>query len=157
MALSIKDMVKGTIVDHTYEYDANARETNLRPVRRRGIVIKVDGVAQDAVTALYVLFKPGTEPEKVPPRELVRVYPYNSKVARKAYARITGTGDSVGAEFTEQRARIRPRAEDSLSLTKRAPQAVVEPENDDEDPMVASQPKEPVVLPVDDGRVDDET
>lgn len=152
MALSIKDMVKGTIVDHTYAFDENSQSMELRPVRRRGIIVRVDGMAQDAVTALYVLFKRGQEPEKVAPRELVRVYPWNSKVARKAYARITGTGEGIGAEFEERRAPIRPRVEDSLALTRRAPQAVVEPENDEVDPMIESQAAEPLVTPADDER-----
>lgn len=149
MALAIKDMVKGTIVDHTFEYHANERELALRPVRRRGIIVKVDGVANDAVTAVYVQFRPDKEPEKVAPRELVRVLPWNSKPARRALARITGQQETVGAEFQERLAPVRPRAEDSLALTPRRGQAVVEPENDEIDPMIESQTP-PVMGPAED-------
>ena len=71
-----------------------------------------------------------------------------SKPARRAYARLTGTDESVGSEFTEQRAKIRPRVEDGLALTPRRPSVFVEPEEDEVDPMVAAQSaEEPIVAP----------
>lgn len=151
MALSMKDMVRGTIVDWTYRYDAEERIEELRPVRRRGIIVRTVGV-QDAVTEVWVQFKNDSKPEKVPARELIRVFPFNHRVSRRALARISGTSESVGGEFEERRAPVRPRVEDSLALTPRRPAAVVEPEHDEVDPMIASQ-EEPIVIPVEDDDV----
>jgi hypothetical protein len=133
MGLSIKDCVKGTIVDWTYKYDPDERAEELRPVRRRGIIRRVVGT-NDAIAEVWVQFR-GDKLENVAPRELVRVFPYNSKPARRALAALEGTAGGVGSEF-----------EDGLALTPRVKQAVVEPEYDNPDPMIESQ-GEPIVIP----------
>lgn len=148
MALAMKDMVKGTIVDHRWVFDSDDQTTEYRPVTRRGIIVKVEGDITTGVEAVWVKFKPDQKAEKVPPRELDRYMAWNHKKARQALARLEGRSDSVGGEFTEKRAPIRPKHQDALALTPRKQQAVVEPEEDEVDPMLESQ-NEPIVIPDD--------
>jgi hypothetical protein len=141
MALAMKDMVKGTIVDHTHVYNEDDRREELRPIRRRGIIYKVVGDATSGgVSEVWVMFK--GKPEKVAPRELVRVYPHTHPVARKAWRRLTGTHEEVGAEFEERRAPVKPRLQDDLGLTPRRRLAVVDPGDDSDD-----EGEVPIVIP----------
>lgn len=146
MALAMKDMVKGTIVDHRWIYDENDQTTEYRPVTRRGIIVKVVGDITTGVAEVWVKFKATEKAEKVAPRELDRYMPWNAKKARQALARIEGRSDSVGGEFEERRAPVRPKHQDALALTPKKAQAVVEPEEDEVDPMLESQ-NEPIVIP----------
>lgn len=147
MALAMKDMVKGTIVDHTYVYDPNERTTDLRPIRRRGIIVKVIGDTTTSVSEIWVKFKADKPAEKVAARELDRFMPWNHKKARAALARLEGRSESIGGEFEERRARIKPKAQDALGLTPRKQQMLVEPEEDEVDPMLESQEQVPLVVP----------
>lgn len=148
MALSMHDMVRGTIVDHSHEWVAEEQQLVLRPVRRRGIIVKAKGDANSGgVAEVWVQFK-GDKPEKVAPRELDRVFPWNHPVAKKALARISGRSEMVGAEFQEKRAPVRPRVEDALAITPRRRQSVVEPEEEENDPMLEAQTEiVPLVVP----------
>lgn len=146
MALAMKDMVKGTIVDHRWVYDENDATTEYRPVTRRGIIVKVVGDITTSVAEIWVKFKSDKPAEKVAASELDRFMPWGHKKARAALARIEGRGDSVGGEFEERRAPVRPKHEDGLKLTPPKPQMLVEPEEDEVDPMLASQ-EEPIVIP----------
>jgi len=129
LALSLLDMKKGTIVDHAHE----EREDGVmltRPIRRRGIIVKVVGNGHDGVEKLYVKFKPDQEAEEVKAKELNRVYPATSRVAQRALRRVLGQHELVGAEFQERVAPVKPRLQDSMELTKKKASALVEPEDD---------------------------
>lgn len=132
MGLNIVDCKVGTIVDHTYEVGEDERK-RLRPIRRRGIIVKTEGNGFDAVTALHVQFKPDAEPEKVKAKELVRVYPATAKVARRALARVQGRHETVGAEFVERAAPIKPKLQDAMALTRGKASPFVEPEEESEE------------------------
>lgn len=145
MALAMKDMVKGTIVDHRWVFDPEAQTTEYRPVTRRGIIVRVDGDITTGVGKVWVKFKADKPAEEVAPRELDRFMQWNHKKARLALARLEGRSDSIGGEFTEKRAPVRPKHQDALALTPKKPQMLVEPEEDEHDPMLASQ-EEPIVM-----------
>jgi len=132
MGLNLIDIKEGCIVDHTFEVGQDDKK-RLRPIRRRGIIVKVVGNGHDSVSKILVQFKPDDKPEEVMAKELVRVYPATSKVARRALARIRGQHEMVGAEFQERRAPIKPKLEDSLALTKGRPSPFVEPEEGSEE------------------------
>lgn len=150
MALAMKDMVKGTIVDHRWVYSEEDQTTEYRPVTRRGIIVKVDGDITTGVDAVWVKFKADQKAEKVSPRELDRYMQWNHKKARQALARLEGRSESIGGEFTERRAPVKPKHQDALALTPKKQQMLVEPEEDEVDPMLESQ-TEPIVIPDDEG------
>lgn len=132
MGLNLIDIREGCIVDHTYDVGEDDRK-RLRPIRRRGIIVKVVGNGHDSVSKILVQFKSDGKPEEIKAKELVRVYPATSKIARRSLARIRGQHEMVGAEFVEKAAPIRPKLEDSLSLTKGKASPFVEPEEGSEE------------------------
>ena len=136
MSLAIPDCEVGTIVDHRFERCPDGREV-LRPICRRGIIMRVDGNGMDSVTAVWVKFKQDAEPEKVNLAELVKKYPASSKPARRALRRARGESELVGAEFKETRAPVRPKFEDAMKLTAKRPQAVVTPEGGEDEEETA--------------------
>lgn len=127
MALSMLDCVPGTIVDWRFERREDGKEV-LRPICRRGIIVKVDRSAHDAVQAVFVKFKPDAEAEKVAPVEMDRVYHHRHPRARAALKHALGVRELVGAEFEERRAPVRPKLEDSMKLTSAPRSALVAPE-----------------------------
>lgn len=131
MPLSIPDCTPGTIVDHTYER-VDGR-TVLRPVRRRGIIVEVDGNGTDSVSRIAVQFKPDTKPENVAPAECDRVLHWEHPKARQAFDKVRGISRVVGAEFEEKVVKPRPKVEDALGLTARQPRGPVAPEGGHED------------------------
>lgn len=119
MALSMLDCAPGTIVDHTWERRSDGKRL-LRETRRRGMIMKVDGDGTDSIHAVYVLFKPGADFEKVDPGELNRVFPRSHPKARAIFKQLTGQFEDIGAEFSERRAPVKPKLEDALGLTKKS-------------------------------------
>lgn len=127
MSLSALDAKVGTIVDHMEEHHEDGRRT-VRPIIRRGIIVKVDGENSDSVSNIMVKFSVDGQPEKVSGGELVRVYPSTSRVAREAYRRIMGLPRHVGAEFQAKKAPVRARIQDAMALTAKPGQGIVRDE-----------------------------
>lgn len=132
MGLNLIDCKVGTIVDHTFDIGPDEKR-RLRQIRRRGIIVKTTGNGFDSITDIEVQFKPDAQPEKVLAKELVRVYPATSKVARRALAKIRGQHEQVGAEFVERQAPIKPKLQDAMALTKGKASPFVEPEEGSEE------------------------
>ncbi len=145
MALAMKDMVKGTIVDWRYKYDPDERTEELRNPWFRGIIMKVVGDTTTSVSEIWVQFGDGEKPIKVAARELTRYLPWNSKRARREFARLSGNRELSGI-FESRPARVKPRGVDKLGLTQKPQQMLVEPENDEESDLIGNQTSEPLVV-----------
>ena len=131
MALSIRDCVEGTIVDHAFEQREGDGEIVPRDVIRRGIIVRVEGNKHDSIQAVYVKYKADGDEEKTPPCELNRFLPSHHRVAKEAYRRITGAPRHVGAEFTSRKGVVRQRLQDNLALSVPKGNPVVKPEYDE--------------------------
>ncbi len=132
MALSLRDMTPGTIVDHWYK--KNDDDTwEQRPLIRRGVVVEVDGNGHDQCARLMVKFSvdPKVKPEEVAPAELVKVLPANSRKARRILKRVLGQSDDVGAEFVARQAPVVPRLDNPFREMMKAPSAIVLPKEED--------------------------
>lgn len=147
MGLSMKDMVKGTIVDWREEWHPEERETTLRNPWMRGIITKVVS-SGDSVSEVWVKFSDDEDAIKVQPRELTRYLPWNSPQAKREMARISGNRELSGV-FDSKPARVKPRGIDKLGLTKGKASALVRPENEEpEDVESLAHREEPIVIPI---------
>jgi hypothetical protein len=142
MALSLKNLFVGTIVDWVSEWGEDGKERP-KDKRRRGIIVKMEGSAvEQSVGKVWVYF---TEREgdkvdvqgkkiraiEVKASELVEVYDYESKESRVAWRRIFGMPVNVGAEFAQKKNQSRRTIiSDELGLTPRPKDGVVTDEND---------------------------
>lgn len=145
MALAIKDMVRGTIVDWREKYDPEERQTTLRDPWMRGIIVRVVGAANDAVSEVWVKFRDDEDEIKVSPRELTRYLPWNSKRARRELARIEGNRELIGTIYDQRPAKVKPKGVDRLGLTNKPAPAVVQPEYDEESDVQSENV--PIVIP----------
>ena len=131
MGLSLLDCQVGTIVDLTYDVDADTGKLTCLDQIRRGIITKIDGNGQDSVKAIWVRFEVGGKDERVQNQSLVRVYPAGARQAKEAYRRIIGQPKHVGAVFQSRHAAQRRQVVDKLALTAGRPSGFVEPEYDE--------------------------
>lgn len=137
MALSAKDCRIGTIVDHTFELRDDGK-TVLRNPRRRGIIVEAKGQGSDTIGGdrpghVSVQFKFESEAEAVKAAELNRVYPWDHPKARAALRRVRGESLTVGAEFEERAAPVRPHVEDAMQLTAKGKAGLVIDRREDKD------------------------
>lgn len=140
MALTLKDIRVGTIVDRVCEWK-DGKEFPLSD-RLRGIIVKVTGdVIGQQISDVWVAFGKGGEKIKVngkdvmavktAPAELARYLPAEDKNAQIAWRRLFGEPVTVGAlHENKQKAARRARVTDSLALTPKPKGAVVEDEFD---------------------------
>ena len=132
MGLCMLDAEVGTIVDHSFEWVEDEARMITRDVRRRGIIVKVDGNKnKDSIKAIHVLFDEKEGAKTVRASELVRVYKASHRYAREAYRRVMGAPRFIGSEFKVKRS-PRVKVVDSLALPGRSPEGVVKPEFDEE-------------------------
>lgn len=122
MALNLMDCVVGTIVDHRWQKvnddDRPDSRWHLerRDLIRRGIITGVNGDIHLGVHSVAVKFDPDSAAEEVPTCELDRVAKANSRIARIALARVTGSIIGPGSVFKDAQPARRERVVDGIGL-----------------------------------------
>lgn len=130
MALSMKDCVVGTIIDHAQDFTEDGRICN-RSVYRRGIIVGVDKTS-GGVAGVSVKFSVESEPEKLDIALLHKVLSSSTKVAVEAYRRIVGAPKNIGATIVAKKGLFRPKLQDALALTPVGEKGPVKPSDEEE-------------------------
>ena len=142
MALSLKNLNVGTIVDRVSEWGEDGKERPLDTIRR-GLIVKMEGSPQEQnVGKIWVTYGKGhgktteirgkkIDVVESKASELVEVYDHESKEARIAWRRIFGMPVNVGSEFAQRKNQSRRKiVKDDLALTPKPKDAVVTDQDD---------------------------